>query len=330
MRSQQNTHVCSPTISFTARGQGPIRIMSEKRLVYQTASVIPEQQAILDAAFTMVRPEEVEEKRESIVGFFGDPYNPRITADFLDQFPNLKVVATHSQGYDHIDLQACKAREIRVCTVGSSLSATIADMAFALLLAASRRVVEGNTRARSMSNIWSNDFFGMEVSGSVLGIVGMGKIGFEVAKRGRGFSMPILYHNRNRRSKEIEDEVHATYVATLHDLLAQSDFIVVAAPGTKENHHMFDSQEFSNMKSTSVFVNIGRGSLVNHDALVEALTKGKIAAAGLDVTDPEPLPPSHPLFSLNNVTITPHIGDSEALTCIICVVTIIPTQEVRQ
>ena len=281
----------------------------EKSVLYQTALVIPEQQAILDAAFTIVGPEEAEEKRENVVAFFGDLYSPWITAEFLDQFPNLKVVTTQSQGYEHIDLQACKARGIRVGTVGNSLSSTIADMAFALLLASARRVVEGNTRARGPAPrvVWT-DFFGTEVSGSVLGIVGMGRIGLEVAKRARGFNMSILYHNRNQRPKEVEDKVCATYVSTLHELLAQSDFVVVAIPGLKENHNMFGSQEFSIMKPTSVFVNIGRGCLVKQDALVEALTKGKIAAAGLDVTDPEPLPPDHPLLSLDNVTITPHIG----------------------
>ena len=274
--------------------------------MYQTALVIPEQQTILDAAFTMIGPEEAEGKRENVVAFFGDPYSPWITAEFLDRFPNLKVVATHSQGYDHIDLQACKARGIRVGTAGSCLSTTVADLAFTLLLSSARRIVEGNTRARGP---WSNtNFLGTEVSGSVLGIVGMGKIGLEVAKRARGFNMSILYHDIIRRPNEVEEEVCATYVATLNQLLSLSDFVVVAIPGTKENHNMFGSEEFSIMKPTSVFVNIGRGCLVKQDALVEALTKGKIAAAGLDVTDPEPLPPDHPLLSLDNVTITPHIG----------------------
>lgn len=282
----------------------------QKGLVYQSVSVLPEQQAALDAVFTMARPNEAEERREEVVAIFGKPYSPRITAELLDKFPNVKVVSSHSVGYEHIDIQACKVRGVRVGIVGGTLSATTADMAFALLLASARRVVEGNAIARDPNSTVRDDnsFLGLEVSGTVLGIVGMGRIGVEVARRARGFDMTVLYHNRNRRPKDIEDRVSATYVSTLHELLCQVDFVVLTATGLEDNHHMFGLPEFSAMKTTSVFVNVSRGGLVNQDALVEALTGGKIAAAGLDVTHPEPLPRDHPLLSLNNVTIMPHRG----------------------
>ena len=284
--------------------------MAEKSFVYQEALVLPEQQALLDAAFTMVGPKEKEEKRKEIVAIFGKPGDPFITGELLDRFPNVTVVSTHSVGYEHIDLHACKSRGVRVGTVGTALSATTADMAFALMLASARRVAEGNALVRdpNWTTLDDNGLFGLEVSGTTLGIVGMGKIGLEVAKRALGFDMSIVYHNRNHRPKEVEDEVCAKYIGSLHELLALSDFVVVAAPGSEENHHMFGSSEFSAMKSSCVFVNIGRGNLVDQEALVEALTEGKIAAAGLDVTDPEPLPRDHPLLSLSNATIVPHRG----------------------
>ena len=288
-----------------------IRVMAEKKsLVYQEALVLPEQQGLLDAAFTMVGPNEEKEKREEIVAIFGKPGDPFVTSELLDKFPNVRVVSTHSVGYEHIDLLACKSRGVRVGTVGTALSATTADMALALMLASARRVAEGNARTRdpNWTTLDDNGLFGLEVSGQTLGIVGMGKIGLEVAKRALAFDMSILYYNRNCRPKEVEDQVCARYIGTLHELLALSDFVVVAAPGSRENYHMFGSSEFSVMKSTSVFVNIGRGNLVDQEALVQALTEGKIAAAGLDVTEPEPLPRDHPLLSLSNVTIVPHRG----------------------
>ena len=211
-------------------------------------------------------------------------------------------------GYENIDVEACKWRGVRIGTVGGALSSSTADMAFALLLASARRVVELHAVATSPNWTVLDDNLGVEVSGGVLGIVGMGRIGLEVAKRGRGFDMTILYHNRNRRPKDIEDSVSATYVPSLHELLSRADFVVAAAPGTKENYHMFDSREFAAMKTNAVFVNIGRGSLVDHHALAGALQRGEIGSAGLDVTEPEPLPRDHPLLSLDNVIITPHRG----------------------
>lgn len=284
--------------------------MSKKSLVYQEREVHPEQQAILDAAFSIVRPGEVEGKERDIVAIFCCKI-PTITGELLDRFPNVKVVGNHGVGYDHIDLQACKARGVRVSNTPDVLSGTTADMAFSLLLAAARRVVEGNTIAKNPNTTsYDGNWFGYQVCGATVGVVGLGRIGLEVAKRACGFDMNVLYHNRHRRPTEIEEQVRATYVSSLHELLRRADFVVAAVPGSKENFHLFGKSEFSAMKRTGVFINIARGSLVDQEALVQALREGTIAAAGLDVTQPEPLPRDHPLLSLSNVTITPHSGET--------------------
>ena len=231
------------------------------------------------------------------------------TAELLASFPNLKVIGKCSVGHDSVDVRACIARGIRVGYTPEVLNDTTADMAWALLLVAARRVVEGDKISKSpeISRMDPN-WFGFQVSGMTLGIIGMGRIGLEVAKRAVGFNMRILYLNRNRRSKEDEDLVQATYVYSLSDILRQSDYVVLVAPGGKETYKMMGREQFGAMKKTGIFINISRGSLVDQDALVEALRGGTIAAAGLDVTNPEPLPHDHPLLTLPNVTITLHTG----------------------
>ena len=281
----------------------------ERGYVYQEGSVHPELQAILDAVFSMVGPEEVEGKEEKVEAIFWYNY-PQITSELLAKFPNLKVIGVSSVGYDQINLEACRSRGVRVSNTPGVLSGTVADIAFSLLLAAARRVLEGDAIAKHPDTTrYEQNWFGCQVSGATLGVVGMGRIGTEVAKRARGFDMTVIYHNRHRRPREEEEQVGASYVDSLHDLLQQSDFVVVAVPGLRENFRLFGRAEFSAMKRTGVFVNVGRGSVVDHAALVEALRDGRIASAGLDVTDPEPLPRDHPLLSMSNVTITPHVGE---------------------
>ena len=143
-----------------------------------------------------------------------------------------------------------------------------------------------------------------------LGIIGMGRIGLKFAKQSIAFDMKLLYHNDCQYSKEIEESVNATYVHDLSDLLGQSDYVVLLAPSTKDTYHMMGREQFKAMKKTGIFVNFSRGKLVDQDALIEALREGRIAAAGLDVTDPEPLPRDHPLLTLPNVTLTPHTGSA--------------------
>ena len=280
----------------------------KKPYVYVETVLADELQSMIDEVFHVVWPSQVEEHRSKISGIIVIK-KPKISSEVLDSFPALKVVGNHGVGYDNIDVRACRDRGIRVGTTPGVLSDTTADMAFALLLSSARRVVEGDAIAKnSQTTSFDMNWFGYQVSGATIGIVGMGRIGLQVARRARGFDMKVLYHNRNQRPKEVEDTIQATYVPNLHDLLKKSDFVIMVIPASKESYRMIGRAEFAAMKKTAVFINIARGSLVDHDALTEALKTGQLAAAGLDVTDPEPLPRDHPLLSLPNVTITPHTG----------------------
>ena len=283
---------------------------SEKPWVYQHTKMHPELDAMLSREFNMVQPDELEKHRQKISTIFVF-VTPPVTAELLVSLPNLKVIGNCAVGYDHVDLKACAARGIRVGYTPEVLNDTTADMGWALLLATARRVVQGDKIAKDPNTTaFDMNWFGAQVSGMTLGIVGMGRIGLEVAKRAQGFDMKVLYHNRKPRPKQIEDLVKATYVPTLPGLLGQSDHVVLVAPASKETYKMMGREQFSAMKKTGTFVNISRGTLVDHDALTEALQNGTIAAAGLDVTDPEPLPRHHPLLSLPNVIITPHTASA--------------------
>ncbi|XP_008581852.1 PREDICTED: glyoxylate reductase/hydroxypyruvate reductase-like isoform X2 [Galeopterus variegatus] len=185
------------------------------------------------------------------------------------------------------------------------------DLGMALLLASARRVVEGHHLAVAPdAEGVSINWMGQDVSGATLGIVGMGAIGYRIARRAQAFDMKILYHNRSRRKLEEEQAVGATYCARLDDLLLQSDFVMLATGLTPQTHGLIGRRELGLMKPTATLINIGRGLLVDQDALVEALQTGVIRAAALDVTYPEPLPRDHPLLTVKNITLTPHIGSA--------------------
>ena len=265
---------------------------------------------MIEKNFRVVMDDEVDLYRDKVCSIFVH-VRPQITKSFLESFPNLKVIGNCAVGHDNIDLQACKSLGIKVGYTPNVLNETTADMAVALLLSAARRVVEGDRMCKDPSfTTLETGWFGNQVSGTTAGIVGMGRIGLEIAKRLRGFNMRILYYNRNRRAAEIEQQVNAEYIPDLYSMLSQCDHVVLAAPATPTTYRMFGEKEFSSMKNTSIFVNISRGSLVNQEALVKALSEGSIRAAGLDVTDPEPLPRDHPLLGFPNVTITPHTGSA--------------------
>ena len=286
-----------------------IATSANKPYIYQVYRVHPEIQHMLDENFYVVWDNELEKYRDKVSSIFVH-VSPMVTEELLVSFPNLKVIGNCAVGYDNVDLKACKARGIRVGYTPGVLSDTTADMSFALLLAVARRVVEGDKIGKSPDTThFDQGWFGLQVSGMTCGIIGMGRIGTEVAKRARGFDMKILYHNRNQKPKEIEEQLQVTY-SSLDNLFAQSDFVILVAPASKETHRMMGRAQFSAMKKTAVFVNISRGSLVDHSALLEALQSGTIAGAGLDVTDPEPLPRDHPLLSLPNTIITPHSGSA--------------------
>lgn len=282
---------------------------AEKPLVFQRSQMHPELQSILENSFRMVQPGEVEEHREDISAIF--VFLHPLTADIINSFPNLKVVGNCAVGYDHVDLAACAARNVRVGYTPTVLNDATADLTWALLLATARRMVEGDSISKGpTTQRFDPNWFGFQVTGMTLGIIGMGRVGLEVAKRAVGFNMKLLYHNRNPHARDVEEELSATFVPALFSLLEECDFVILAAPATAETYHLIGAKELKAMKKTAILINIARGSLVDTEALTRALQEGSIAAAGLDVTDPEPLPHDHALLSLPNVTISPHVGSA--------------------
>lgn len=238
----------------------------------------------------------------------------RIDASLLAACPRLRVVANMAVGFDNFDLAAGEAAGVWMTNTPGVLAETTADLAFALLMSAARRVAESDrdTRAGGWKNWSPTAFLGVDVHGATLGIIGLGEIGQAMARRGRGFGMRILYCGRAPKP-EAEAALDARFVP-LEALLRGSDFVSVHVPLTPETRQMIGAQEFGLMKRSGIFVNTARGQIVDQAALVAALTSGRILAAGLDVTEPEPLPADSPLLRLANVTITPHIGSASAAT----------------
>ncbi len=238
-----------------------------------------------------------------------------VTAEMFDTAPNLKVVSVVGVGYDHVDVDAARERGIALGHTPGVLSDTTADMTWALLLAAARNVVPAYTHVQ-VNKQWHyydpNILWGYDVHHATIGIVGMGRIGYAVAKRALGFDMNVLYYKRNRRH-DWEDELGIEYVELEH-LLKVSDFVTLHVPLTEETTHMIGKAEFELMKPTAVLVNIARGPVVDHDALYDALTTGQIAGAALDVTEPEPINTAHPLLGLDNLIIAPHLGSATVQT----------------
>ncbi|CAG06267.1 unnamed protein product, partial [Tetraodon nigroviridis] len=235
----------------------------------------------------------------------------KIDAEVLDAAgPNLKVISTLSVGYDHLVLEEIKKRGIRVGYTPDVLTDATAELTVALLLATARRLPEGIEEVKnggwsSWKPLW---MCGHGLSGSTVGIVGLGRIGMAIARRLVPFGVRRLLYS-GRAAKAEAAEVKAEFVP-MDTLLADSDFIVISCSLTPETQGMCDRNFFRRMKSTAVFVNSSRGAVVNQEDLYQALTTGQLAAAGLDVTTPEPLPTDHPLLTLKNCVVLPHIGSA--------------------
>ncbi len=238
----------------------------------------------------------------------------RVDDELLDAAgPRLRVVANYAVGYDNVDVAACAARGVAVTNTPDVLTDATADLAFALLLAAARRLVEGDALVRS--GTWTGwqpgQLLGRQVSGRALGLVGLGRIGGAVARRARGFGMRLAYHNR-RRDEAAEAELGAVYLP-LDELLATSDFVSLHVPLTPATRHLIGARELALMKPTAVLVNTARGPVVDEAALVDALREGRLFAAGLDVFEREP--EVHPgLPGLANVVLAPHVGSATVET----------------
>lgn len=236
--------------------------------------------------------------------------HPHVDGALLARLPNCRVVSNYGVGVDHIVVADCEAAGIPVGNTPGAVNGATADMTLALLLACARNVVLGDAFARGpgFTHMDPGNLLGTDVFGATLGIVGMGAIGREVARRARGFDMRILYHNR-RRDEEAEASLGAEYRG-LDELLGQADFVCLNVPLTTETTGLIGARELGLMRRDAFLVNVARGAVVDTDALTDALTHQRIAGAALDVTEPEPLPRDHPLLALSNLVIAPHLGTS--------------------
>jgi lactate dehydrogenase-like 2-hydroxyacid dehydrogenase len=240
----------------------------------------------------------------------GDP----IGAATLAAAPRLRVVANMAVGYNNFDIPAFNAANVLATNTPDVLNESTADFGWALMMAAARRIAESEHWLRAGQwRGWRHDgFLGVDVYGSTLGIIGMGRIGQALARRARGFAMRVVYHNRSRVAPEIEAELGAHYMSK-EDLLRQADHVVLVLPYTPQNHHAIGAAELALMKPTATLTNIARGGIVDDAALAEALREKRIAAAGLDVFEGEP--GVHPaLLDVPNVVLTPHIASASDTT----------------
>jgi glyoxylate reductase len=244
-------------------------------------------------------PEQLAEHlgdAEGLLCLLTDP----IDAALLDRSPRLKAIANYAVGSDNIDLAAAAARGIQVGVTPDVLTQATADLAFALLLAAARNIVSAAAAARGGAwRTWEPaGWLGADVAGATLGIIGYGRIGQAVARRARGFDMEVLY----------------TRATPLDELLERSDFVSLHAPLTDETRHLIDAAALKRMKASAILINTARGPLVHQPALLAALDAGEIAAAALDVTDPEPPPPGDPILAHEKLLVLPHIGSATHTT----------------
>ncbi len=234
----------------------------------------------------------------------------RVDEELLDQAPNLTIVANCAVGYDNIDVTAATHRKIAVTNTPGVLTASTADVSFALMLAVARRVVEGDRQVRrgQFKHFVPFHFLGQDISGKTLGIIGMGRIGKAVAKRAAGFDMPIIYASRSRLSVGEEALIGARF-ADLECLLQQSDVVTLHVPLTPQTHHLVGAKQLRLMKSSAILINTSRGPVVDETALVKALRGGWIRGTGLDVYENEPrLTPG--LIACDNAVLLPHVGSA--------------------
>ena len=234
----------------------------------------------------------------------------RIDDEVFQKAPRLRIVANMGVGYNNIDVAQATSQSILVTNTPGVLTDATADLAFALILAVSRRIVEGDRMVREgRFQFWAPFLFlGSDISSKTIGIIGMGRIGQAVAKRARGFNMRVLYHSRGRLTRDEEDGLKAQYV-DMNTLLGTSDFVSLHVPLTEETKHLIDAQALRSMKPTAYVINTARGAIVDEKALLEALTEKRIAGAGLDVYEQEPaLTPG--LTDLDQVVLLPHVGSA--------------------
>jgi gluconate 2-dehydrogenase len=259
-------------------------------------------------------PQELSRRLQGKTGAFVT-LSERIDAPLLDAHPQLRAVCNMAVGYNNIDVPACSARGVLVSNTPDVLTETTADFGFALMMATARRITESERFLREGRwDRWAYDMFaGSDLHGATLGILGMGRIGQGIARRGAlGFGMQVLYHNRSRLAPQQEAPLQARYVDK-ETLLREADHLVIVVPYSAATHHAIGAAELALMKPTATLSNIARGGVVDDAALAQALAEGRIAAAGLDVFEGEPA--VHPqLLAQRNVVLTPHIASATVAT----------------
>jgi len=294
--------------------------MSDRPTVYVTRELPGDAvERLRRAASVRVWPEELPPPRDVLLSEAAAAdgllalLTDRIDADLLDAAPRLRVVSNVAVGYDNIDVPEATRRAVLITNTPGILTETTADFAFALLMAAARRVVEADryTRQGRWKTWGPQVLLGQDVHGACLGIVGLGGVGLEVAKRARGFGMRILYFDHRRRPRE--ERRYGLVHIELDQLLREADFVSLHVPLTGETRHLIGERELSLMKPTAVLVNTARGPVVDQRALYRFLKERRITAA-LDVTEVEPIPMDDPLLTLDNVIIAPHIASASVAT----------------
>ena len=241
----------------------------------------------------------------------------RVDDELLDAAgPGLRVVSDLAVGYDNVDVPACTRRGVAVGNTPGVLTETTADLAFGLLMAAARRIAEGDRLVRAGGwRTWGPlAFLGTDVHGATLGIVGLGRIGQAVARRAAGFGMTILYANRTRLAPAVEEAAGGARFVSLDELLERSDFVSLHLPLGPTTRHRIGAAELARMKPTAILINTARGPIVDQAALYRALRDGVIGGAALDVTDPEPMSGDDPLLTLDNCLVVPHIASASRAT----------------
>lgn len=253
------------------------------------------------------------EKTKDVDGIFC-MVTDQIDAEVINEARNLKVISNLAVGFNNIDVNLANEKDIIVTNTPDVLTDTTADLTFALLMATARKLIDASERLRKGDwKAWSPmQFTGKDISGSTLGVIGLGRIGEALVERAKGFDMKVIYHNRNRKiDKEAALDIE---YRELEDLLMEVDFLVLLLPYSSEVYHFIGEKELSLMKKEAILINTARGGLVDEKALYQALNNKEIWAAGLDVFEEEPVAIDHPLLSLSNVTTLPHIGSASENT----------------
>lgn len=264
----------------------------------------------------LVYPEDVERDpllAERVVGGYieSSGYCSKLCPqEFFEKLPNLKVLSFTGVGVDRISLEWAKQRGIRIGYCGNEVSNNTADFAFLLMAGTARKLIQSVKAGmgQKQPDLFPWHIQGHSLTGSTVGIIGMGNIGYKLAVRSYAFDMKIVYHQRNKRSEADEKAVGAIFFPNLMDMLPVCDYVVISCPLTSQTQGLIGREQFKMMKKTATLVNVARGRIVDQEALYEVLKNKEIRAAGLDVTEPEPLPRDHPLLSLPNIIITPHCG----------------------